>query len=283
MKRMRYRASMIAVVLAVAAIAQAAPLASVTGLAFTPDGEALLVAGAHGVAVFGSDGGASALGAPHEVTGFAASATALYSSGHRGLMRAAQDAPVWHPLALEGEASFRTMAAGFQTNAVYVLADEPNEAMRAPGLYWTRDDGKTWRRAAAQGLKGNILDIAAHPLRGTVVAAATSTGLFISHDAGSHFRRIMDGHAVTATAFDARGERLFAVTAEASELLTIALPGGARSAAKLPPLGIDIVTHISPSPVDARTLAIATEGRNVFITEDAGASWKPIARNGNRP
>lgn len=283
MKRMRYRASMITVVLAVAAIAQAAPLASVTGLAFTPDGEALLVAGAHGVAMFDSDGRARVLGEPHEVTGFAATATALYSSGHLGLMRAAHGAPVWQPLALEGEASFRTMAAGFQTNAVYVLADEPNEAMRTPGLYWTRDEGKTWRRATAQGLKGNVLDVAAHPLRATVMAAATSSALFISHDAGNHFRKVLDGKAVTAAAFDASGERLFAVTAEANELLTITLHGGVRSSAKLPPLGIDIVTHIAASPVDARRLAFATEGRNVFVTEDAGASWKQIARHGNPP
>lgn len=282
MKRMRYRASMITVVLAVATIAQAAPLASVTGLAFTPDGQALLVAGAHGVAVLGSPGPARGLDAPHEVIGFAATETALYSSGRLGLMRAAHGMPVWKPLALEGEASFRTIAAGFRTNALYVLADVPNEAMRAPGLYWTRDEGKTWRRTTAQGLKGNVLDLAAHPLRGTVIAAATSTGLFISHDAGNHFRRIY-GKAVTAAAFDESGERLFAVTAEESELLSIALAGGARTSAKLPPIGIDIVTHIAPSPVDARTLAFATERRNVFITEDAGASWKQIARNGNPP
>lgn len=113
-------------------------------------------------------------------------------------------------------------------------------------------------------------------MKAATIAAATSAGLFLSHDAGERFRKVLGGQAVTAAAFDAHGERRLIVTMDADELVSIAPAGGEQTIAKLPPLGIDFVNYIAPSPVDARTLAFATERRRVFLSDDAGASWKEI-------
>lgn len=55
------------------------------------------------------------------------------------------------------------MAAGYRSNVVYVVNHEPNSRMPRPGVYSTRDDGKTWKHGAAKGFPERLAGIAVHP------------------------------------------------------------------------------------------------------------------------
>lgn len=172
------------------------------------------------------------------------------------------------------------MAAGYRSNAVYVVNPEANSRMPQPGIYSTRDDGKTWKRSAAKGLSERIAGIAVHPTDAGTVAMATLDGLYVSRDAGASFKRMGPPMAVTAAAFDLDGKHLYFATAEKPALHRIALDGKADTRIALPELERDFVLYIAQNPANTDELAIATRRRHVFLSADRGKSWKQIAREG---
>ena len=111
---------------------------------------------------------------------------------------------------------------------------------------------------------------------------ATGRGLYFSRDAGVRFRRL-DRGAVTAVAFDLEGGRQRYARAVRRELISAPLDSRARTVIRLPPLGLDYATHIAQNPKDGRSLAIATDRRHVYITNDGGSKWRQIAKDGDLP
>ena len=264
----------------------------VHGLSFSSDGKTILVPSHYGLAAY-RDGSWSEVNGPiHDFAGFSVTEPAIYASGHPsqgsrlpdplGLVKSTDEGGTWRSLALGGEVDFHLIAAGYRSNAVYVLNAQPNSAMPGPGLYLTLDEGKTWRHAAARGLEGEILGLAAHPREAQTLAAATDRGLFLSRDAGERFRRL-DRGAVTALAFDPEGKRLHYSRAIRRELISAALDSQARTLIRLPPLGPDYATHVAQNPKDKRSLAIATQRRHVYVTHDGGSKWRQIAKDGDLP
>lgn len=260
------------------------------GLAFSPDGRALLAPTHRGVAVYEDGTWWEVAGPEQGFSAFAVTERALYSSGHVGrgpragrpfgLARSTDGGRTWPVLALAGEADFYMLAAGYRSSAIYVLNASQNAAMEADALYATLDDGTSWRRLGARGLVGELHGISAHPNAAGTVAAATGRGLYLSRDGGDSFARLDGDGAVTAVAFDLGGERLRYARALASDILQIGLDGRRRPGLRLPPLPGDFVTCLAQSPVDARVLAFATRRRDVYLSGDGGMKWRPIANGG---
>ena len=138
-------------------------------------------------------------------------------------------------------------------------------------------------RAAARGLEGEIFGIAAHPQQAGTVAVATARGLYLSRDGGDSFRRLNGSQAVTAVAFDLDGKHVRYARAVRREMMIVLLDGKSRTLVRLPPIGLDYATHIAQSPADPGVLAIATDRRHVFVTNDAGKTWRQIAKDGDLP
>ena len=289
--------SLLALAGTVAALVVSGPTASaepilhhVHGLAFTLDGKALVVPAHTGLAVYRDSRWSLAPGPAHDFMGFYVANSAIYTSGHPaprsslrnplGLMKSPDGGKTWQPLGLSGEADFHLLAAGYHSNAVYIVNEEPNSRMPQPGLYFTTDDGKSWKRNAAAGVSAQVIGIAAHPTEAGTVALGTLGGLYLSRDFGASFSRIGMAPRATAVLFDLDGKYLYFALDDADTLLRISLDGRLNASLRLPKMEKDFVFYIAQNPAKPAELAIATRRKNVFLSPDAGKNWKQIAREG---
>lgn len=260
------------------------------GLAFSPDGKVLLAPSEKGLAAYEDGAWWDAPGPAQGFSGFSVAAHAIYASGRAhapqaapaGLMRSVDGGRTWQTVALGGQADFRLIAAGYRSGAIYVLNASPNAVMAVAGLFVTRDEGKSWQSAAARGLDSEIHGLAAHPSNADIVAVGTGAGLYLSRDAGKSFLRLDHSEPVTALTFDHEGGRLLYARALSADLIERALDRPDRRTVRLPALRHDYPTCLAHSPVDARTLAVATRRRDVYLSRDGGRSWSRIASAGER-
>lgn len=262
------------------------------GLSYSADGSALYVPSHFGLAVWSAGAWSKAPGPAHDYMGFDASRDALYTSGHPaadsdlvnpfGLMKSTDAGRTWRQLGLEGESDFHLLAAGHETNRVWVLNPAPNSRMRTGGLHRTDNDGLGWHAARGAGVAGRIGALAAHPRDRRIVALATDRGVFVSTDSGERFRRLEAHGQATSVHFDLDGRHLLAGLFDGrARLVRQSLDEGAAAEdLALPALGGDAVSYIAQSPAQPRRYAIATFARHVFVSEDAGRTWTQIAAAG---
>lgn len=281
----------LAVCLSTLAHAQAT-LVHVHGLSYSADGKRLMIPSHFGLAIYEDGKWSKAPGPEHDYMGFSGTARHIYSSGHPapgsglvnpfGLLRSRDGGKTWDKLALEGESDFHMMAAGWNSNAVYVWNPEPNSRMSASGLHYTVNDGFTWKRASANGLAGDLRAIAIHPDDPAMLAIATSQGLYVSRDHGERFTRAASGPAF-APWFDLDGKHIWHSGFAGGKHVLIQMPlaGGGRTQIELPPLQDDAVGFLAQNPMARDEYAVATFQRDVYLSKDSGRTWKQIARRGH--
>lgn len=276
---------------ALAAAQSAVTLRHVHGFAYSADGKQIMVPSHHGLAIYRDGKWSKAPGPAHDYMGFAAARTRLYSSGHPaegsglvnpfGLIISTDGGGTWQKRGLEGETDFHILGVSWNTNAIYVWNPEPSSKMRATGVHYTLNDGFTWQRSAAKGIKGKSHAIAVHPDNPKIVAIATAAGIFLSRDSGDSFEPVAATGQGLTVFFDLDGKHLWHSSYDGSpRLARTALQGGANIAATLPALTNDAVAYVAQNPAAREEYAIATFERNVYVTRDGGRTWRQIARNG---
>jgi photosystem II stability/assembly factor-like uncharacterized protein len=270
---------------------QSVTLHHVHGLAYSGDGKRLMIPSHNGLAVYQDGKWSKAPGPQHDYMGFTATARHIYSSGHPaprsglvnpfGLIRSRDGGKTWDKLGLEGETDFHLLAAGWNNNAIYVWNPEPSSRLKSPGLHYTLNDGFTWSRAAASGLAGKPQALAVHPDDRNVVAVATSQGLYLSRDAGERFAQIAGNGQGLAALFDLDGAHIwYGAFGGRPTLSRLSAKDGVPVGVALPPLTDDAVAYIAQNPARRSEYAIATFERSVYLTKDAGKSWRQIADRG---
>ena len=257
------------------------------GLGFSADGRQLLVPAHTGLRIF-TEGHWQVPDVPaRDYMGYTPTDSGFYSSGHPGatgdevnplgLVKSTDGGKTLGRLGFEGESDFHLMGVGYTNHTIYVLNPTPNSKLSV-GLHYSLDDGKTWQKSAAHGLTSQPVQIAVHPTRANVVATATEGGLLLSADHGDTFARIGPAELVTAASFSPGGEKvLFATTRLFSYDLAHKQVTGVQTP-RLPEQ--DAISHIAVSPVRDEEIAIATFGRNIYLSNNGGQSWKQIARDG---
>ena len=294
MKSAIHAMQFLVVLLVATAAAYAQPavtLMHVHGLAYSADGKRLMIPSHHGLAVYEQGKWSKAPGPQHDYMGFSGTATNLYSSGHPapnsglvnpfGLIRSRDGGKTWDKLGLEGEIDFHLLATGWNTNAIYVLNSEPNSRMRRLGLHYTLNEGFAWKLAQAAGLEGDPRALAVHPDDAATVAVASAKGVYLSRDSGGRFAPMAQGAEGLAVFFDLDGKRLWYSAFDGQpRLAQVPLGGGAATQVKLPPLSEDAVAYIAQNPTARSEYAIATFGKSVYLSKDAGRSWSQIADRG---
>jgi len=286
---------MFAVLLGLAALSAHAQstvgLTHAHGLAYSADGKKLMIPSHHGLAIYEAGKWSKAPGPEHDYMGFAATRDRLYSSGHPargsglvnpfGVIRSKDGGKTWEQLGLEGETDFHLLATGWNTNAIYVWNPAPSSRMQRAGLHYTLNDGLLWRPAAAAGLRGDPHAIAAHPNEASIIAIATSAGVFLSRDHGEKFEAVMSDLQGLGLHFDLDGDHVWISAFDgAPRLARVALGAASVEQFVLPPLTRDAVAYIAQNPVSKDEYAIATFGRNVYLSRDGARNWVRIADRG---
>jgi hypothetical protein len=285
----------LALVLAAAGSAYAqggVTLTHIHGLAYSADGNRIMIPSHHGLAVYENGKWSKAPGPQHDYMGFSATSKYLYSSGHPapgsglinpfGLIRSTDGGRTWDKLGLEGETDFHALATSWNTGAIYVWNPAPSSRMQKPGLHYTLNDGAEWKPARAGALKGDPHALAVHPDDAAIVAVATSTGIYLSRDSGERFEPRAEGAQGLAAFFDLDGKHLWYSSFDAQpRLARAALSGGKASAMKLPPLTKDAIAYIAQNPAARTQYAIATFAKSVYLSKDGGRTWQQIANRGS--
>jgi hypothetical protein len=274
------------------ALAQApVSLTHIHGLAYSADGKKLMIPSHHGLAVYENGKWSRAGGPQHDFMGFSATAKHYYSSGHPapgsrlvnplGLIRSRDGGKTWDKLGLEGETDFHLLAAGWNTDAVYVWNPEPSSRLKQIGLHYTMSDGFAWKRAAGAGLEGRVRSLAVHPDDARVVAVATAKGIYLSRDSGERFAAVAGATEGLAVFFDLDGKHLWysAFNGEA-RLARVAVAGGLPAQYEPPRLERDAIAHIAQNPKARSEYAIATYERDVYLSRDGARTWRRIAARG---
>jgi photosystem II stability/assembly factor-like uncharacterized protein len=199
-----------------------------------------------------------------------------------GIIRSRDGGRTWDKLGMEGETDFHLLAAGWNTNAIYVWNPEPSSRIKSPGLHYTVNDGFTWTRAAAAGLAGKPQALAVHPDDRNLVAVATSQGLYVSRDAGRRFERIAGGGQGLAAFFDLDGAHIwYGAFGGRATLSRLSVKDAVPVDVPLPPMTNDAVAYIAQNPARRLEYAIATFERSVYVSKDGGKSWTRIADRGS--
>ncbi len=270
---------------------QPVTLVHVHGLAYSPEGKRLMIPSHVGLAVYQDGRWSKAPGPQHDYMGFSATASQLYSSGHPapgsglinpfGLLRSRDGGKTWDKLGLEGESDFHLLATSWNTNAIYAWNAAPNSRMKRSGLHYTVNEGFAWKAAAAAGLDGDPRALAVHPDDAGTVAVATSKGVYLSRDSGERFTPLAGNAEGLSVFFDLDGKHLWYGTFDGQPRLARApLEGGSAAQVKLPPLTKDAVAYVAQNPVERGEYAIATFGRSVYQSKNAGRTWSQIADRG---
>lgn len=259
------------------------------GLGYSPDGTRIMIPGHQGIMVYDGKRWSIAPGPARDYMGFAVTRRSIFTSGHfmpggslgasLGLLRSGDGGRSWTSLGFEREAEFHLVAAGYDSDALYVYCTAPNSRMPQPGLYRMLDGGRIWRSAGARGMRGELYKLAVHPNEEGTIAAVTSEGLFLSRDGGDDFEALVVGAELRTAYFPLDGDSLWFGTFNGRPgLFRMALGSGAREEIALPALRRDAVAFIAQNPAQREEFTIVTFERAVYVTPDRGRAWMRIAR-----
>lgn len=254
------------------------------GLGYSGDGQQLVVAAHDGLRIFRAGSWSIPASPANDYMGYAPTDTGFYSSGHPGpstalinplgLIKSTDGGTTLTTLGFAGQIDFHVMGVGYTSHTIYVVNTAPTATLPA-GLHYSRDEGKTWTQSAAQGLPSAPIQIAVHPTEPNVVAVATGGGALLSEDYGQTFTRIGAAAPVTAVTWSVGDGRLLVGGTTLSSYDRIQ-----RQETALQTPTTDPVTALAVNPASATEIAVATQARDIYRSQDGGQTWVQIARAG---
>lgn len=261
------------------------------GVGYSGDGMRILVPAHDGIKVYEKGVWSAGLGEKHDYMGFSMAEDRFYSSGHPapgsngknpfGLIKSTDEGKTIEPLALSGEIDFHLMNVSYRTHTIYVYNPQPNSALKKVGLYYSKDEAKTWVRAEMEGLSGEPAALAVHPTNDEVVAVGTKDGLYVSLNNGQTFEKISGSVTqVTALYFGPQGELFVGNYGQGASLARMNVQTKQKIELTLPDLTEDAVAYVAQNPVEPKQLVIATFNKDIYLSNDGGTNWTKIADQG---
>lgn len=226
----------------------------------------------------------------YDYMGFNAVDEGFYSSGHPsadsdlpnplGIQRSLDGGKSLERIAFEGETDFHAMTVGYISHDIFLLNPAKNSLLE-PGFHKSTDEGKTWEAVNAAGLEGEVSALALHPTDSSLVAAATSTGIYVSEDGGEKFDLVtQDSERGTAVFFE-EDSLFFASYGTGPSLIKYTVETKEEEMLNLPELAEDGIAFIFQNPNKTEELALYTLQGRAFLSEDATKTWLPLLEEGN--
>ncbi|MGJ9459006.1 F510_1955 family glycosylhydrolase [Oceanobacillus sp. CF4.6] len=225
----------------------------------------------------------------NDYMGFNAVDEGFYTSGHPG-----EDSDLQNPIGIqhsfdggrtlehlkfEGETDFHAMAVGYNSHDIFLMNPAKNSELEQ-GFYRSSDEGESWENVSASGLTGEILSLAIHPSNSSFVAAATSTGIYLSEDGGNNFQIVTEGNDVGTAVFSNDDHLYYASYGSIPELVKRNVENGEEETIDIPEFEEDGVVYIAQNPQDENQLAIYTTKGHAYLSEDGTKTWEQILENG---
>ena len=227
----------------------------------------------------------------HDYMGFQAVDDGFYSSGHPdsrtglkdplGLVKSKGVGDNLKTLAFYGETDFHYLAVGYYSHTIYAINEVPNSKLYV-GLFYSKDDGKTWDVSRLNGITSkSFSQMAAHPREPEIIGISTKQGLFYSLNSGNNIELISKPSMVTSLHFEEESLLYSSIEGRNIYLYDLKLKTREESIINLP--GIDNnnpITEITSNPKNRNEIVLITLKNDIFITNDRGKEWKEIAKKG---
>lgn len=262
----------------------------VHGLGFSNDGQKILVPSHDGLRVFNGGKWHVPEGQKNDYMGFSMVDDGFYSSGHPekgsnlknplGVVKSTDGGKNLQTLALLGESDFHNMDVGYFSHAIYVFNPGANSEMDKPGIYYSTDNAKTWKRSALNGVVSQLSSLAVHQKKENVIALGTKNGIYLSEDFGNNVNKALSQLPVTAVTFGNEGNLWVGSLQGEASLLRYNLKTGKYQTIDVPVEKDDVITYIAQSPQNPQKVAITTSNKDIYLTQDGGSNWKQIADDG---
>ncbi len=225
----------------------------------------------------------------YDYMGFNAVDEGFYSSGHPsadsdlpnplGIQRSIDGGETLEEIAFQGETDFHAMAVGYNSHDIFLLNPAKNSLLDA-GFHKSYNAGESWQPVQASGLEGEVSALAIHPTDSKFVAAATSTGVYFSRDAGETFEPIT-AESETGTAIYFTDDHLyFGSFGTTAAFMKYTIENEELEMMNIPDFPEDAIAFIAQNPNDELEFALYTLQGQVYLSEDAFQTWEALLQNG---
>ncbi len=228
----------------------------------------------------------------YDYMGFNAVDEGFFTSGHPGgdsdlpdpigIQRSFDGGRTLEHIKFEGETDYHVIAVGYNSHDIFLMNPERNSELDV-GFFSSVDNGETWEEVNVDGLEGIILDVAIHPTNSDYVAAATSTGIYLSENGGNDFQLITDDNYSGTAVYFFEDYLYYSTYGERVELLKRNVTNNDEESIDLPELNNDdAILYIAQNPENTEELAIYTVNEDAYLTNnDSGDSWEKILSEAN--
>lgn len=261
------------------------------GLGYPGSGDALMLASHHGPVLYEDGVWKEATGEKHDYMGFQAVADGFVSSGHPepgsdyknplGLLKSTDAGESFKQYAFEGEIDFHYLAAGYNTDRIYVYNEMPTEKL-GNGFYYSDDLGQSWTALKMGGFEAEMMsNIAAHPDEPETIAIGTDKGLYLSKDAGQTFSLATKGKMITYALLGKQHAYVAELVDDQVQLNQLNLTSKEEKSLNIPKLkNVNAIHYIAVHPTNDKEISIATLQNDVYQSTDGGATWTQILAAG---
>lgn len=265
-------------------------LEHIHGLGYSTDGKRILIPAHDGLRAYSEGHWETPEGEKHDYMGFSPVDDGFYSSGHPasgsdkknpfGIVKSADEGKTLQFLDLYGEVDFHNMAVGYKSHTIYVMNPQPNPRMDSVGLYYSKDQAKTWTKSQMNGISEEPTALSVHPTKEAVVAIGTQSGVYLSKDYGKNFEKVLSDGQATALYFNSQGILFVGGYNQGANLKKFDMDAKKTDEVKLPVLKEDAVAYLAENAIDEKKLAFATFNKDVYVSNDKGLHWTKIADQG---